>query len=145
MSEDEIIERALNILEARLRKPEYVVKEPKSVSGYLKLHFKNLEHESFRAMFLDNRHGLIAFHELSRGTIDSASVFPREVVKAVLKFNAAAVIFAHNHPSGHCEPSEPDKAITKTLQSALALVDVRVLDHFIIGHSTYSFAEHGLI
>jgi DNA repair protein RadC len=96
-------------------------------------------------MFLDNQHHLISFEELFFGTIDSASVYPREVVKAALKTNAAAVIFAHNHPSGDATPSQADKRITQRLKDALALVDIRVLDHIVIGDSAVSFAERGLL
>ena len=97
-------------------------------------------------MFLDNQHRVIQLDELFRGTIDGASVYPREVVKQALHHNAAAVIFAHNHPSGVTEPSQADKQITEKLKKALDLFDIRVLDHFIIGDGEpYSFAEHGLI
>lgn len=93
--------------------------------------------------YLDTKHRLISFEELSRGTIDSAAVYPREVVKAALKHNAAAVILAHNHPSGDTEPSDADRTLTTRLKDALALIDIRVLDHLIIGVGAYSFAEHG--
>ena len=97
-------------------------------------------------MFLDNRHRLIAYEELFHGTIDGASVHPREVVKSALRYNAAAVILAHNHPSGVAEPSQADQRITKRLQDALTLVDIRVLDHFVVGDGEpVSFAERGLI
>lgn len=107
---------------------------------------RNREHEVFAVAFLDTRHRLIACEEMFRGTIDGASVFPREVAKAALAHNAAAVIFAHNHPSGVTDPSQADELITRRLQNALALFDVRVLDHFIVanGQAT-SFAERGLI
>ncbi len=145
MSEDEIIEHAISILESRLRKPEFVVNEPKSASGYLSLQFAGLEHESFRVMFLDNQHGLIELKELFRGTIDNATIYPREVVKTALQFNSAAVILAHNHPSGNSTPSEADRAITRKLVEALRTVDIRVLDHFVIGDKPFSFAENGLL
>jgi DNA repair protein RadC len=96
-------------------------------------------------MLLDNRHKLIDYQELFFGTINAASVYPREVVKAVLAENAAAVIFAHNHPSGEAEPSQADIAITKRLKEALALIDVQVLDHIVIGETATSFAERGLL
>jgi DNA repair protein RadC len=97
-------------------------------------------------MYLDNQHRLISYEELFFGTIDGASVHPREVVKRVLKHNAAAVIFAHNHPSGVAEPSQADRRITDRLKSALLLVDVRVLDHMIVGdQEVLSFAERGLL
>jgi len=146
MSDQEIINKALAILENRLAKPDRVLSKPEDAISYLKLHFAGLEHESFRIMFLNSRHGLIQLKEMFRGTIDGAPVFPREVVKAALQFNAAAVILAHNHPSGHSEPSPADKQITKRLAEALRLVDVRVLDHIVVGgDETYSFAEHGLM
>ena len=104
-----------------------------------------LEHERFCAIWLDNRHRVIRFDELSRGTIDGASVYPREVVKAALSVNAAACIFAHNHPSGISEPSQADERITRRLRDALALVDIRVLDHIVIGQTSVSFAERGLL
>lgn len=146
MTEQEIIQQALTILERRLHKPDCKITHAEDAKSYLKLQFAGLEHESFRVMFLNNRHGLISLKELFRGTIDGATVYPREVVKAALSFNAAAVILTHNHPSGHTEPSHADKAMTKQLIDALNLVDIRVLDHIVVGGSdTYSFAEHGLI
>ena len=97
-------------------------------------------------LFLDNQHRLIRYVEMFRGTIDNASVYPREVVKEALKLNAAAVILSHNHPSGHPEPSKADRTLTKRLIDALALVDVRTLDHIIVaGHERVSFAELGLL
>lgn len=101
------------------------------------------EREVFAVMLLDNQHRLIEFKELFQGTIDAASVYPREVVKTALKANAAAVIFAHNHPSGDPEPSQADRRITTRLQDALALIDVRVLDHIVVGEQCTSFAERG--
>ncbi len=113
---------------------------------YLALKLRGYAHEVFACLFLDSQHQLIAFEELFRGTLDSASVHPREVVKATLHHNAAAVIFAHNHPSGSAEPSHADKQITQRLSDALALIDVSVLDHVIIGAATeISFAERGLL
>lgn len=104
------------------------------------------EHEVFALLLLNNRHQYIDFVELFRGTINGASVYPREVVKEVLKQNAAAVIFAHNHPSGTANSSQADHAITKRLQDALKLIDVRVLDHIVVGHNTQtSFAEMGYL
>lgn len=103
------------------------------------------EREVFAVMLLDSQHRLIAFQELFFGTIDAASVYPREVVKAALQSNAAAVIFAHNHPSGDPEPSQADRAITTRLIAALNLIDVRVLDHIVVGQAAVSFAERGLI
>ena len=112
----------------------------------LRIHFAGREYESFVALFLDSQHRLIAVDELFRGTLTQTSVYPREVLKAALKENAAAVIFAHNHPSGIPEPSKADERLTTALKSALALVDVRVLDHFIVaGAGVLSFAERGLL
>lgn len=104
-----------------------------------------IANELFSVPFLDNRHGVIQYKEMFRGTIDGASVFPREVVKMALSCNASAVIFSHNHPSGVAEPSRADESITKRLKDALALVDVRVLDHLIIGSEITSFAERGIL
>lgn len=105
----------------------------------------NYDREVFALLLLDNQHRLIEFNELFYGTIDSASVYPREVVKLALERNAAAVIFAHNHPSGDATPSQADKRITSRLKDALALIDVRVLDHFVVGETCVSFAERGWI
>ncbi|NEX60432.1 RadC family protein [Noviherbaspirillum galbum] len=117
---------------------------PKAVRQYLQLMLANQGHESFVVLFLDTKNHLIASEELFRGTLTQASVYPREVVKAALARNAAALIFAHNHPSGSPEPSDADRVLTAALKQALGLVDVRVLDHFIVaGHQVYSFAEHG--
>jgi DNA repair protein RadC len=113
---------------------------------YLRLRFGELEYEVFSVVFLDNRHRIIQFDELFRGTIDGCSVHPRIVVQRALECNAAAVILGHNHPSGVAEPSNADKTITHRLKEALALVDVRVLDHLIVTRgSIVSFAECGLI
>ncbi len=115
------------------------------VRDYLKGKLRDYSHEVFACLFLDNRHRVIEFEELFTGTIDGASVYPREVVKRALAHNAAAIIFAHNHPSGVAEPSESDKRITQRLKDALALIDVRVLDHFVVGDELISFAERGLL
>lgn len=119
---------------------------PQAVRDYLKMHFAGREFESFVVIFLDAQHRVIAAEELFRGTLTQTSVYPREVVKASLKHNAAAVILAHNHPSGVTEPSQSDRMLTDALKQALALVDVRVLDHFVVaGNQTMSFAERGMI
>lgn len=119
---------------------------PGAVRDYLKLHFTGREYESFMAIFLDAQHRVIEIEELFRGTLAQTSVYPREVVKAALRANAAAVIFAHNHPSGVAEPSQSDRMLTDALKQALALVDVRVLDHFIVaGVAVLSFAERGML
>jgi DNA repair protein RadC len=119
---------------------------PEITRAYLSAHLRGYSYEVFACLFLDNQHRVIHLDELFRGTIDGASVYPREVVKKALHHNAAAVIFAHNHPSGISEPSQADKQITEKLKQALALLEIRVLDHFIIADGQpYSFAEHGLI
>lgn len=119
---------------------------PEATRAYLSAQLRGYSYEVFACLFLDNQHRVIQFEKLFRGTIDSASVYPREVVKVALSHNAAAVIFAHNHPSGINEPSQSDKHITEKLKQALNLFDIRVLDHFIIGDGEpYSFAEHGLL
>jgi DNA repair protein RadC len=123
-----------------------VLTSPESTRQYLRARLRNLQHEVFACLFLDNRHRVIEYKELFRGTIDGASVHPREVVREAMRANAAAVIFAHNHPSGVAEPSQSDLRITQRLKDALALLDVRVLDHFIVGEGGgTSFAERGLL
>jgi DNA repair protein RadC len=117
---------------------------PQSVKQYLRLIFSGKTHESFLVLFLDVKNRLIASKEMFRGTLTHTSVYPREVVKEALTHNAASVMLAHNHPSGTPEPSESDLVLTRALSLALALVDVRILDHFVIaGHQVHSFAEHG--
>ena len=119
---------------------------PEAVRDYLRLSLSALPHEAFMALFLDSQHRLVAVDQLFRGTLAQTSVYPREVVKAALACNAAAVIFAHNHPSGVAEPSRADELLTLALKQALALVDIRTLDHFIVaGHRVVSFAERGLL
>lgn len=118
---------------------------PQAVRDYLRLRFSHQEHESFTALWLDTRNRLIACDEMFQGTLTQASVYPREVVKKALSRNAAGVIIAHNHPSGIRDPSSADETLTLTLKQALALVDVRLLDHFIVAGTSppYSFAEAG--
>lgn len=120
--------------------------DPRAARDYLKSRMRDLPHEVFAILFLDTRHRVIAFEELARGSLDGAAVYPREVLKAALKHNAAAVILAHNHPSGVVEPSAADRVLTTKLQTVLAAVDVRVLDHLVIGEGKpASFAERGWI
>lgn len=122
------------------------IKSPSETEDFLKARLSGLDHECFCVIYLDNRHRVIEFQELFRGTIDGTSVYPREVVKESLKFNAAAIILAHNHPSGVAEPSQADERITKRLKAALELVDIRVLDHIIVGSgSSTSLAARGLL
>jgi DNA repair protein RadC len=119
---------------------------PDITRGFLKYRLAPLEHEVFTVIYLTNQHNVIACKEMFRGTIDGASVYPREIVKEALALNAAAVIFAHNHPSGVAEPSSADLAITKKLRDVFNGIDIRTLDHFLIaGNRTISFAEMGLM
>ena len=147
-ADDRIIAKALRVLEqrAKYQANTVVFTDPKNVQAYLRLRMHGLEHEVFAVLFLDSQHKLIAYEEMFRGTLAQTSVYPREVVKAALRHNAGAVLLAHNHPSGSPEPSRADEFLTSTLKSALALVDVRVLDHVVVtdGGCT-SFAERGLI
>ncbi len=143
-SVNELLETAAEAL-AHKYKREGTFTNPNNVKAYLKLKLGSHDREVFAAMLLDNKHQLIRFEELFFGTIDAASVYPREVVKAALNANAAAVIFAHNHPSGDAEPSSADRRITTRLSDALSLIDVRVLDHIVVGESCVSFAERGWV
>jgi DNA repair protein RadC len=119
---------------------------PQAVRDYLRLRLQGRPHEVFVAVFLDAQNRVLEVEDLFRGTLTQTSVFPREIVKRALHFNAAAIIFAHNHPSGVAEPSRADEALTQTLKHTLALVDVKVLDHFVVGgDSAMSFAERGLL
>ncbi|EIF2701200.1 DNA repair protein RadC [Vibrio zhugei] len=141
---NELLERAAEALATKYKR-EGTFTNPTNVKEYLKLKLGAHEREVFAVMFLDNQHQLISFEELFFGTIDAASIYPREVLKTALNHNAAAVIFAHNHPSGIAEPSQADKRITQRLIDALKLVDIRVLDHIVVGEDCVSFAEKGLI
>jgi len=119
---------------------------PQAVRDYLQLQLGGLHHEVFAVLFLDSQHRLIALEEMFRGTLTQTSVYPREVVKQALTLNASSVVLAHNHPSGTAQPSRADEALTHTLKAALALVDVRVLDHFVVTASqAVSMAELGLV
>lgn len=145
--DDEIIKQALTILNKRLERTETcIITCPQNSKDFLVLKLAELEHEVFSIMFLDNRHQLIKYEEMFRGTIDGASVYPREVIKRALQLNAAALIIAHNHPSGISEPSTADEAITLRLKTALETVDIKLLDHIIVGNtSTVSLAKRGVI
>ena len=139
------IELGRRVLETTLHRGD-VLSNPVQTRDYLTARLRAHAHEVFACLFLDNRHRVISFDEMFNGTIDGAHVYPREVVKRALAHNAAAVIFAHNHPSGVAEPSRADQALTRRLQDALALVEIRVLDHIVIGEGeTVSFAETGLL
>ena len=123
-----------------------VFDSPSAVTDFLKLHFAGQPHESFAVMYLDAQNALIAFEQLFRGTLTQTSVYPREVMRRCLHHEAAALIIAHNHPSGSVEPSRADELLTKTLSTALAMMDVRVLDHIIVaGGRSLSFAQRGLL
>lgn len=128
-------------------KERNALSSPTAVRDYLRLHLSGLAHEVFFALWLDAQHRLLAAEELFSGTLTQTSVYPREVVKKALAHNAAAVVFAHNHPSGVAEPSSADETLTRNLRQSLALVDVRVLDHFVVAGQSppLSFAERGLI
>lgn len=141
-----VIEEAKRQLGARLEglaRP--ALTSPEMAKDAIQVRWAGLGHEVFACLFLDSQHRLIKFEEMFRGTIDGATVHPREVVKAALAYNAAAVMLAHNHPSGVAKPSEADKRITRRLAEALGLVDIPVIDHFVVGDEIYSFAEHGLL
>ena len=126
--------------------PGESIRSPADTETFLKARMQHLDHELFCCLYLDNRHRVLRFDELFRGTIDGTSVYPREVVKEALSVNAAAVILAHNHPSGVAEPSQADERITQRLKSALELVDIRLLDHLIVGEgAATSLASRGLL
>ncbi len=137
-----VLEMGRRHLEADLERGEALT-SPTATRRFLRARLRDYPFEVFAVLFLDNRHRVLAFEELFRGTIDGASVHPREVVRRVLHHNAAAVILAHNHPSGVAEPSRSDALITRRLSEALALVDVRLVDHLIIGDTCVSLAERG--
>jgi DNA repair protein RadC len=140
-----IIEQALSILVCEAREANALA-SPDAVRDYVRLRLADRPHEVFGCLFLDTQNRLIEFQELFRGTLTQTSVYPREVVIEALACQAAGVILVHNHPSGSADPSRADEALTQTLKQALALVDVRVLDHFIVTRSTVlSFAERGLM
>lgn len=140
-----VLEMGRRHLWERLQRGEALT-SPGDTRRFLQAKLRDYPHEVFACLLLDNRHRVIAFEEMFRGTIDAASVYPREIVKLALARNAAAMIVAHNHPSGVAEPSRADEHLTRRLQEALALVDIRLLDHFVIGDGeVVSFAERGLL
>jgi len=144
--ESKLVARALRVMEKSLVSRELSMSSPEAVRQYLSLRMFALEHEVFVLLMLDARNRLIEARELFRGTLSQTVVYPREVVKAALISNAAAVILAHNHPSGLAEPSQADRMLTDALKRALGTVDVPVLDHLVVaGRTSYSFAEHGLL
>ncbi len=139
-----VVEMSRRYLEEKIQRGD-ALDNVNDVKNYLKSRLQHYPFEVFSCLFLDNKHRVIEYEELFRGTIDGASVHPREVVRRVLHHNAAAIILAHNHPSGIAEPSQSDMQITTKLKQALEMIDVRVLDHFIIGDEMVSFAERGLL
>jgi DNA repair protein RadC len=140
-----VLEKAQAIISQRYRAGAPAMTSPRRTAEFLKIKLGALDHEVFGMLALDSRHRLIQYVELFRGTIDGASVHPREVVKTALELNAAAVILCHNHPSSVAEPSRADEVITTRLRDALALLDIRVLDHLIVGDVVTSVAERGLL
>lgn len=144
-SADQILEAARRVIDQKMQRGAEFG-SPAMVKEYLRAKLAGFEYEVFAVLFLDTRHRLIEYVELFRGTIDGASVYPREVAKEALRCNAAATILAHNHPSGNSTPSQADRMLTRQLRDALALVDVRMLDHIIVaGDATMAFSEHGLL
>ena len=146
LADDDVIRMAIGIINHRFSLKRASLNSPASVRDYLRLTLTDRGHEVFVCVFLDGQHRVIACEEMFRGTLTQTSVYPREVVKAALHHNAHAVIFGHNHPSGVAEPSHADELLTRSLKGALAMVDVQVLDHFIVGSDqAMSFAEKGLL
>lgn len=146
LSDDDVIRMAVGILTHRFGLKRTSLNSPQAVREYLRLTLAAKEHEVFICVFMDAQNRVVAVEELFRGTLTQTSVYPREVVKRALHHNCGAIIFAHNHPSGVCEPSHADETLTQCLKQSLALIDVRVLDHFIVaGDAVLSFAERGLI
>ena len=145
ISEADILLMARQLANLRLRRGRALT-SPKEVFSHLQALLADYEHEVFALLLLDNRHRVIVFHELFRGTLDGANVYPREVVKTALEHNAAATVLVHNHPSGDPEPSQADLTLTHKLQEALNLVGVRTLDHIVVGHEgCISLAEQGYL
>jgi DNA repair protein RadC len=143
--DQEIIRCAQGVLGKRFRAGSPVLTSPERTREFLRIRLATLDYEVFGCLYVDKRHRLIKAEDLFRGTIDGAIVHPRELIRAVILNGAAAVVLYHNHPSGQATPSQADELITTRLRDALALIDVRLLDHIIVGDSAYSFAEHGLI
>ncbi|CAB4158706.1 RadC DNA repair proteins [uncultured Caudovirales phage] len=140
------VAHALNILGNMLKATGAAIDTPQVAKDYVMLRIGGQERESFMVVFLDSQHHVIAAETLFHGSLSQTSVYPREVVRRALQLNAGAVILAHNHPSGSCEPSRADEHLTQTLKAALTLVDVRVLDHLVVsGNRCVSFAERGLL
>ncbi len=144
-ADERIVLRAIKVLRARFKERD-VFSSPDTVKDFLRLQAQGLGHEVFSVMYLDAQNRLLQYEQLFRGTLTQTSVYPREVVKQALAWNAASVVLHHNHPSGVCEPSRADEALTHTLKAALALVDIRVLDHIVTSDlGALSMAEKGLL
>lgn len=144
--EDWIIQQAINLLEKRIFKAGPLLDSPAAVRDYLRLKLVVEPNEVFAVVFLDSQHQVLAYEPLFKGSVDQTSVYPRVVVQRALALNASALILAHQHPSGVTEPSTADRSLTDRLKAVLAMVDVRVVDHFIVGKGNpYSFAEAGLL
>lgn len=145
-NEDWIVQQAIVLLERRVFKAGPRLERPAAVRDYLRLKLVAEPNEIFVVVFMNSMHDVLAVEPMFHGTINATSVYPRVVLQRALELNAAAVIFAHQHPSGTTEPSNADRVLTEQLKTALALIDVRVLDHFVIGQGApYSFAESGLL
>ena len=145
-SDDWIIRQAIALLEQRVFKAGPLLDQPQAVKDYLRLKLVAEPNEVFAIVFMNSQHRVLAYEPMFKGTLDSTAVYPRAVVQRALELNAGAVIFSHQHPSGCTEPSSSDRALTDRLKAALALIDVRVLDHIIVGQGApYSFAESGLL
>lgn len=143
-TQQRVVQMALTLLEKQMKQKPVGFNSTEETMQYLRLQLEPLEREVFKVLYLDNQHRLITSETTSMGTINAAAVYPREIIKAALGHNAAAVVVAHNHPSGLAEPSEEDRKVTKRLIDALSLVDIRVLDHVVVGHGqAVSFAERG--
>jgi len=142
-NEEAVIEQARKILKRRVNRGR-LLSSPTVVRDWLQMELSSLEHEVFYVVFLDAQHRVLGKEGMFRGTVNGAAVYPREIVKRCLHYNASAIICAHPHPSGVCEPSSADRAITVRIRDALALVDIQLLDHFVITNGDcYSFAENG--
>ena len=145
-SDDWIIRQAIALLEQRVFKAGPLLGQPQAVKDYLRLKLVAEPNEVFAIVFMNSQHRVLAYEPMFKGTLDSTAVYPRAVVQRALELNAGAVIFSHQHPPGCTEPSSSDRALTDRLKAALALIDVRVLDHIIVGQGApYSFAESGLL
>ncbi len=143
--EEKAIDHAIALIENKYNETELVADNANRVKQYCQLKLAHLEHEVFAVLFLNNKNHLIKFEIMFRGTINQSSVYPREIIKKALQHNAAAIIISHNHPSGDTTPSSADQHITKIINAAANLMEIRLLDHMIVGQDIYSFAEAGYL